>query len=112
MRRPAGVLHERRPPRRQVAFGPVAEPAGPRRYVGVLGDAELGLRAADEVAVLVRRAGHAHGIDGLPAVLTQQLLRSVDGELEALRRPRRQIDEAHELLILVAADVGEAFDLP
>src|SRR4029077_21043919 len=33
-------------------------------------------------------------------------------KLEALWRLRRQIDELHELLILVAPDVGEALDLP
>src|SRR5206468_3621282 len=53
-----------------------------------------------------------HRVDGVPAVLLQHPLRAVDRELEWLRRPRRQIDELDELLILVAAHVREALDLP
>src|SRR5262245_15483665 len=34
VRGPAGVLHERRPSRREIALGPIAEPPGPRRHVG------------------------------------------------------------------------------
>src|SRR4051812_40559148 len=99
MRGPAGVLHERRAARREVARRTIAEPAGSIRDVGVLGDAELRLRAVDEVAVVAGRPRDVHGIDGVPAVLPQELLRAVDRELERLRRARRQIDELDELLI-------------
>ena len=112
MRGPAGVLHQRRPARRQIALRAIAEPAGSRRDVGVLGDAEFRLRAVNEVAVLPRRARDVHRVDGLPAVLPQQGLRPVDRELERLRRAGREIDELDELLILVAADIREAFNLP
>src|SRR5207249_4758776 len=78
----------------------------------VLRDAELRARLLNEGAVIPERARYPHRVHRSPAVLAQQLLRSVDGELKWLRGLRRQIDEADELLILVAADVGEAFDLP
>src|SRR2546426_5285165 len=109
---PARVLHQRRTAGGEVALGAVAEPAGAVRDVRVLGDAELGLRPLDELAILPRRARHGHRVDRVPAVLLQELLRTVDRELESLRRPRRQLDELDELLILVATHVGEALDLP
>src|SRR5438094_492505 len=109
---PAGVLDERRPSGRKITFGAIAEPPGAMRDVGVLGDAELGLRALDEFSILFRRARDAHRGDRSPAVLLQQLLRSVDRQLEALRRARRKFDEPYELLVLVSSDVGEALDLP
>ena len=112
MRSPSGVLHDRRTSRREVTLGAVAEPSGSRGDVRVLRDAELRARLLNEGAVIPERARHTHRVHRAPAVLAQQLLRSVDGELKRLRCLRRQIDEADELLILVAADVGEAFDLP
>src|SRR5438309_1979473 len=103
MRRPAGVLHERGPTRGEIAFRAIAEPARARRDVGMLGDAEFGLRAVDEVTVRRRRLRDAHRIDGRPAVVAKKSLRAVDRELEGLRRPRGQIDVLDELLVLVAA---------
>src|SRR2546425_13145029 len=43
MGRPARVLYERRTARRKIALRAIAEPAGARRDVRVLGHAELGL---------------------------------------------------------------------
>jgi hypothetical protein len=45
-------------------------------------------------------------------VLSQQVLRPVDGELERLARTGREVDELDERLILDAADIGKAFNLP
>ena len=87
MTRPRRVLHDGRAPGREIAFGPVAEPAAPRRDVGVLGDAELPARRLDEVAVVLGRAGDLHRRQRRPAVRLEQLLRTVDRELEA--RPVR-----------------------
>ena len=112
MRSPAGVLHQRRAAGRQVAFGTIAEPPGPRRHVRVLRDAEFRLRVVDELAVFVRRTRDMHRIHRVPPVLAQHLLRPVDRELEALGCARRQVEVLQELLVLVASDVGEAFDLP
>src|SRR2546428_2882667 len=42
--------------------------------------------------------------------LFRSRLRTVDRELEPLRRSCRQIDILQEFLIFVAADVGEAFE--
>src|SRR5207249_9320306 len=95
----------------EIALGAIAEPARTGGDIRVLRHPEFGLRLLDEVAVLSGRARNRHGVDGVPAELPQQLLRSVDGELERLRRPRRHLHELDELLILVAADVGEALDL-
>ena len=112
VRSPAGVLNQCRPSGGEIALGAIAEPARTRGHIRVLRHAELGFRLLDEVAILSGRARHRHGVDRVPAELPQQLLRSVDGELERLRRPRRHVHELDELLILVAADVGEALDLP
>src|SRR5947208_17049321 len=43
---------------------------------------------------------------------SQQLLRAVDRELEGLHRLRWKVQIFEEFLILVAADIREAFDLP
>ncbi len=109
---PAGVLDQRGTAGGQVALGAVAEPAGTARDVGVLGHAELRLRALDEGPVVPQRARHAHRIHGGPAVAAQELLRAVDGQLDALRRARGQVENLQELAILVPVDVGEALDLP
>ena len=112
VRRPARVLDERGASRREVTRRAIAEPARAARHVGVFRHAELGLRAMDEVAIVPEAARHAHRVDCRPAMLAQQPLRAVDRQLERLAGARRQVDEADELLILVAADVGEALDLP
>src|SRR5437016_8285536 len=88
---PAGVLHQRRAAGREITLRAIAEPTRPGCDVRVFGDTEFGLRAMDEVAVLRWRSRDAHGIHGLPAMFTQQRLRSVDPQLEALARTRRQI---------------------
>ena len=109
---PSGVLHDGGTSRGQVAGGPVAEPSGPVRDVGVLRHPELGLRPPDEVAIAVRGAGYAHRVDRRPAVLAQQFVGPVDGQLETRRGARRQVDEPDELPVLVAVDVREALRLP
>ena len=110
--RPGRVLHDRRAPGREIAFGPIAEPAAPRRHVGVLGDAELAMRRLDEVAIALGRPRDLHRRERRPAVRLEQLLGTVDRQLEARARSRRQVDEAKELDVLVAADVREALDRP
>src|SRR5207245_6195244 len=89
MRGPAGVLHERRASRGKIALGTIAEPSGPGGDVGVFGDAELRLRALNEIAVVPGRPRDAHGVDRAPPMLAKQRLRSVDRELEPLRRSCR-----------------------
>jgi hypothetical protein len=87
-----GVLRDHRPSRREVCRAPVAEPAAARDDVALLGDPELGLRAADEGGVVGGRARYLPRIEEFPAVLTQGgeigLVRmDVEGEREALVRP-------------------------
>ena len=55
----AGVLHDHRPARGEVAGAAIAEPAGAAGGVAVLDDGELAARAADVVAVRIRRRGSA-----------------------------------------------------
>src|SRR5688500_2525593 len=74
---PAGVLDERRTARREIALCAIAEPSRLRGNVGMFCDPELGLRAVDEIAVLIRRTRDARRVDRVPAMLTQELLRPV-----------------------------------
>src|ERR1700684_4512918 len=104
---PARVLHERGTARCEIALRAVAEPTRPRRDIRVLRNAELRLRAVNELAIVPQCAGRTHGVDRRPSMLPQQGLRSIDRQLERLRRPGREIKVFDELLILVAADVGE-----
>src|SRR5256885_10979062 len=102
MRRPSGVLDDSGTSGGEVALCAIAEPAGPRRDVRVFGDAKLRARLLNEIAVIPQRARDTHRVHRPPAVFTQQILRSIDRELERLSRLRREIDESHEFLILVA----------
>src|SRR6478672_13228463 len=100
MCRPARVLHERRTAGRQVALRAIAEPPRPSGHVRMFCDTEFGFGAMDEIAVFSRRSRYAHGVHCFPTVFTQQRLRSVDCQLEALGRSRGEIDVLDELLIL------------
>ena len=112
MRAPAGVLHERRTSRRQIALRAIAEPSRPARHVGVLGDPEFRLRALDVIAVIPERTRDAHRVDRRPSVLAKQSLRPVHSQLEPLNGVSGKVDEPQELAILVAIDVREALGLP
>src|SRR4029453_4376331 len=112
MCRPTSVLDQSRPTRRQIALGAVAEPTRVRRDVCMFGHSELRLRLLNEGAVVPRCPCHTHGVERAPAVLAQQCLWSIDGQLEWLRRAGWQIDELHEFLVLVSADVCKVFNFP
>src|SRR5213594_2643374 len=112
MRAPAGVLHERRTSRRQIALRAIAEPSRPARHVGVLGDPEFRLRAPDVIAVIPERTRDAHRVDRRPSVLAKQSLRPVHSQLEPLNGVSGKVDEPQELAILVAIDFREALSLP
>src|SRR5688572_32853407 len=84
MRGPAGVLHEGRTAGGQVAFAAIAEPSRPARDIRVLGHAELGLRALDEIAIVPERTRDAHRVDRRPAVFAEQMPWPVHGYFEAL----------------------------
>src|SRR4029078_2027273 len=62
----AGVLHQHRPARGQVAGAAIAEPSRSHLYIQVLGYAELGSRAADESLVLLGRERLGLSGNGIP----------------------------------------------
>src|ERR1041385_8649611 len=51
---------------RQITLRAIAEPARSRRDVGVLGDAELGLRLLNEPAIVPQRPRHGHRSEERP----------------------------------------------
>src|SRR5688500_16987752 len=75
MRGPTGVLHECRTAGGQVAFAAITEPSRPARDIRVLGYAELGLRALDEIVIVPERTRDAHRVDRRPAVFAEQMPR-------------------------------------
>src|SRR5262249_57785839 len=97
---------------RRVGWGAMADPAAPRRRVLIFGDGELSARAADVSPILVEIAREARRIAHAPALAFEQEAVRIavrrQGELEALRGQRRQIDDLQELMVL-APLIGLAF---
>src|SRR5688500_18269240 len=86
----SGFLRNDRPPRRQIAYATVAEPATARLYIAAFGDAKLRFRALDELSVTGGGACHLGRIKQVPAVMRESLQilnlsrMNVEGECELL----------------------------
>ena len=103
---PGRVLHDGRPPRRQVATGTATEPAAFAGDVDVFGDAPLAGALGDEVAIGLRGEAGVVSVHDLPAVL--QYRRNALGIAANRQQQRdvgdtlRQCDEPLELRPLIA----------
>src|SRR5207253_10157385 len=100
----------------EVTRATVAEPSASRLDIHVLCDHELGLRAADEVAVIQRVAGYHFRLEQPPARLIQQRqvgnLRVVyvKRELKVLAGQPGKLDEFPELVHTQSEPRAAVFD--